>query len=92
MMTMGSFATYALHFSGLLIVLIGLSLKPRMKKTGIAIAIAGFLMGTAPVWYSAMFEPSEEEFQQMQYERWLEHQRRENPERFEAYQQPDTDD
>ena len=69
-MTMSSFGTYVLHFLGLGIVLFGLSIKPNYKKLGIALAIAGFLLGTAPVWYSAITQPTDEEL----YEAWREQQ------------------
>lgn len=69
-MNLGSFSTYVLHFAGVLIVLVGLSLKPKMKWTGISLAIFGFLLGTSPVWYSALTQPSEEEI----YQQWLQQQ------------------
>ncbi|MFN3881023.1 MAG: hypothetical protein ACK4L8_06315 [Nitrincola lacisaponensis] len=69
-MTMSSFSTYVLHFFGIAIVLIGLSIKPNFKKLGIALAVAGFLIGTSPVWYSALNQPSDEEL----YEAWREQQ------------------
>jgi uncharacterized membrane protein SpoIIM required for sporulation len=70
-MTMGSFMTYVLHFSGLLVVIVGLSIKPKMKVLGLVIAVGGFLLGTSPVWYSALTQPTDEEM----YEAWREQQR-----------------
>ncbi|GAB2589761.1 hypothetical protein [Nitrincola alkalisediminis] len=70
-MTMGSFMTYVLHFSGLLVVILGLSIKPKMKVLGLVIAVSGFLLGTSPVWYSALTQPTDEEM----YEAWREQQR-----------------
>lgn len=69
-MTISSFSTYVLHFFGILIVLFGLSIKPNYKKLGIALAVAGFLIGTSPVWYSAATQPTDEEL----YEAWREQQ------------------
>lgn len=69
-MTLTSFSTYILHFAGVLMVLVGLSIKPNYKKLGIALAVAGFLIGTSPVWYSAINEPTDEEI----YEAWREQQ------------------
>jgi disulfide bond formation protein DsbB len=69
-MDLSSFSTYVLHFFGIIIVLVGLSIKPKLKKLGIALAVAGFLIGTSPVWYSAITQPSDEEM----YEAWREQQ------------------
>ncbi|KGK42917.1 hypothetical protein LH51_03265 [Nitrincola sp. A-D6] len=76
-MDMSSFGTYALHFIGVIIVLVGLSIKPKLKTLGIALAVAGFLLGTSPVWYSAITQPSDEEM----YEAWQEQQQLEQQRR-----------
>ncbi|WP_114416201.1 hypothetical protein [Marinospirillum perlucidum] len=42
---------FFLHFIGLAVVLVGLSLRPKRKILGSLLAVLGFLIGTAPVWY-----------------------------------------
>ncbi|QEW06977.1 hypothetical protein [Nitrincola iocasae] len=77
-MELSSFSTYVLHFIGVIIVLVGLSIKPKLKTLGIALAVTGFLLGTSPVWYSAITQPSDEEM----YEAWQEQQQLEQQRRL----------
>lgn len=54
------------HFIGLAIVLFGLTIRPRRKKLGTSLAVIGFLIGTAPVWYGHLVGPSPSEYRQQQ--------------------------
>lgn len=62
---------FFLHFIGVVIVIIGLNLKEKRKVLGITIAIAGFLIGTWPVWYGHFMAPSPSEMRQMQIQQYM---------------------
>ncbi|WP_151704680.1 hypothetical protein [Nitrincola alkalilacustris] len=67
-------SAYLLNLLGVAIVILGLNLKRKWQKTGIALAVAGFLIGTSPVWYVMINQPSDEEiieYLQEQHERQL---------------------
>ncbi|NLW06000.1 MAG: hypothetical protein GX029_12380 [Pseudomonadaceae bacterium] len=57
---------FFLHFIGVVIVLLGLTLKEKRKRLGISLAVLGFLIGTAPVWYGHFVGPSPSEMRQIQ--------------------------
>lgn len=62
---------FFLHFIGVIIVLIGLTIKEKHKKLGIGLALAGFLIGTAPVWYGHFVGPSPSEMRQMEIQQYM---------------------
>jgi disulfide bond formation protein DsbB len=62
---------YFLHFLGLVIVLIGLNLRPKRKKLGTSLAVLGFLIGTAPVWYNHLVAPSPSELREQQRQEFM---------------------
>jgi len=53
------------------IVLIGLTLKEKRKRLGLGIAIAGFIIGTGPVWYGHFMAPSPSEMRQIQIQEYM---------------------
>jgi|GEM_PF-2224434 len=59
------------HFIGLAIVLVGLSLRPQHKKLGTSMAVLGFLIGTAPVWYGHFVGPSPSEVREQQRQEFM---------------------
>lgn len=62
---------FFLHFIGVVIVLIGLTLKEKRKRLGLGIAIAGFIIGTGPVWYGHFMAPSPSEMRQIQIQEYM---------------------
>lgn len=62
---------FFLHFFGVVIVLLGLTLKEKRKKLGLSLAIAGFLIGTGPVWYGHYMAPSPSEMRQIQIQQYM---------------------
>ncbi|WP_404418071.1 hypothetical protein [Marinospirillum sp.] len=63
--------TYFLHFLGLVIVLVGLNLRPKRKKLGTSLAVLGFLIGTSPVWYGYLVTPSPSELREQQRQEFM---------------------
>lgn len=57
---------FFLHFIGVVIVLIGLTVKEKRKKLGLSLAVAGFLIGTTPVWYGHFVGPSPSEMREIE--------------------------
>lgn len=62
---------FFLHFIGVIIVIIGLTLREKRKTLGTLLAVAGFLVGTAPVWYGHFIGPSPSEMRQMQIQQFM---------------------
>jgi len=62
---------FFLHFIGLAIVLVGLNLRPKRKKLGTSLAVLGFLVGTAPVWYGHFVAPSPSELREQQRQEFM---------------------
>ncbi len=62
---------FFLHFIGLAIVILGLTLKEKRPRTGIAVAVIGFIIATGPVWYGHMVGPSPSEYRQMQIQEYM---------------------
>ena len=62
---------FFLHFVGMVIVIIGLTLKEKRKKLGITLALVGFLIGTGPIWYGHFVGPSPSEMRQMQIQEYM---------------------
>lgn len=60
-----------LHFIGVVIVILGLTLREKRRTLGTALAVAGFLIGTAPVWYGHFVGPSPSEMRQMQIQQFM---------------------
>lgn len=62
---------FFLHFIGVVIVLVGLTIKEKRNKLGISLAVIGFLIGTAPVWYGHFMTPSPSEMRQIQIQEYM---------------------
>lgn len=62
---------FFLHFIGLVVVIIGLTLKEKRKNLGISLAVVGFLIGTGPIWYGHFVGPSPSEMRQMQIQEYM---------------------
>lgn len=62
---------FFLYFIGLGILLYGLNLRPKRKKLGTFLAVLGFLIGTAPVWYGHWVGPSPSEVRQQQIQQFM---------------------
>lgn len=62
---------FFMHFIGLAIVILGLTLKEKRSKLGIAIALLGFLIATGPVWYGHWVGPSPSEMREMQLRQFM---------------------